>query len=76
MEAEKIKILNPNEELMQQSYSIAKKQGITIYDAIFVSLAIKLGLTLKSYNRVQIKALKSENTVDNPAPYYQLPTPY
>jgi len=62
MEAGKIKILTPNEELMQESYSIAKRQGITVYDAVFVSLAIKLGLTLKSYDSVQIRALKSENS--------------
>ena len=61
IEAGKIKILTPNEELMQESYSIAKRQEITIYDAVFVSLAIKLGLPLKSYDRVQIRALKSEN---------------
>jgi len=62
VEAGKIKILTPNEELMQESYSIATRQGITVYDAIFVSLAIKLGLILKSYDRVQIRALKSENS--------------
>ncbi len=61
IEAGKIKILTPNEELMQESYSIAKRQEIAVYDAVFVSLANKLGLTLKSYDRVQIRALKSEN---------------
>jgi predicted nucleic acid-binding protein len=62
MEAGKIKILTLNEELMQESYSIAKRQRITLYDAVFVSLAIKLGLPLKSYDRIQIRALKSENS--------------
>jgi predicted nucleic acid-binding protein len=62
IEAGKIKILTPNEELMQESYSIAKRQGITVYDAVFVSLAIKLGLTLKSYDKVQIRSLESENS--------------
>jgi predicted nucleic acid-binding protein len=62
MEAGKIKTLIPNEELMQESYSIAKRQGITLYDAVFVSLAIKLGLTLKSYDKVQIRALRAENS--------------
>ena len=62
MEAGKIKILTPNEELMQESYSIAKRQGITLYDAVFVSLAIKLELPLKSYDKIQIQALESENS--------------
>lgn len=61
IEAGKIKILTPNEELMQKSYLIAKRQRITIYDAVFVSLAIELGLPLKSYDKVQIRALESEN---------------
>ncbi len=62
LEAGKIEILTPNEELMQKSCLIAKRQGITIYDAVFVSLAIKLGLLLKSYDRIQIRALESENS--------------
>ena len=62
VEAGKIKILTPNEELMQESYLIAKRQRITVYDAVFVSLATKLGLTLKSFDIVQIQALKSESS--------------
>ena len=61
IEAGKIKILSPNESIMQESYSIAKRNKITVYDAVFVSLAIKLDLALRSYDKVQIQALKSEN---------------
>lgn len=61
IEAGKIRILSPNENIMQESYSIAKRNKITVYDAVFVSLAIKLDLVLKSYDRVQTQALKSEN---------------
>ena len=61
MEAGIIKILSPNENIMQQSYSIAKRNKIAVYDAVFVSLAIKLDLALRSYDGVQILALKSEN---------------
>ena len=61
IDAGKITILSPNEGMMQESYLIAKRQGITLYDAVFVSLAIKLGLTLRSFDKVQIQALKSEN---------------
>ena len=61
IEAGAITILSPNERLMQESYSVAKRNGITVYDAVFVSLAIKLGLALRTYDRVQIRAFKSEN---------------
>jgi predicted nucleic acid-binding protein len=66
IEAGKITILSPNESLMHDSYLLAKRNGITIYDAVFVSLAINLGLSLKSYDRVQIWALKSENRHRSP----------
>jgi predicted nucleic acid-binding protein len=61
IEAGTITILSPNERLMQESYSVAKRNGITVYDAVFVSLAIKLGLALRTYDKVQIRAFKSEN---------------
>jgi len=61
IEAGTITILSPNERLMQEAYSVAKRNGITVYDAVFVSLAIKLGLALRTYDRAQIRAFKSEN---------------
>jgi len=61
IEAGTITILSPNEPLMQEAYSVAKRNGITVYDAVFVSLAIKLGLALRTYDRAQIRAFKSEN---------------
>ena len=62
IEAGRITILSPNENLMREAYSIAKRNGITVYDAMFISLAIKLGATLKSYDKVQIRALKTEKS--------------
>lgn len=58
--AGKLTVLSPNESLMQESYSIAKRNDITIYDAIFVSLATKLGLTLKTFDKIQSRALEFE----------------
>jgi predicted nucleic acid-binding protein len=58
--AGKITVVFPSEDLMQDSYLIAKRNGITTYDAIFVCLAIKLGLTLKTFDKIQSRALKSE----------------
>jgi predicted nucleic acid-binding protein len=60
IEAGRITLRSPNEKLIQESYLVAQRNGITIYDAIFISLAIKLRLTLKSFDRVQTQALKSE----------------
>ena len=62
IEAGKITLLSLNEELMLESSSIAKRQRITLHDSVFVSLAIKFEVTLKSYDKIQIRALKSENS--------------
>lgn len=66
IQAGKITVLSPNESLMQESYSIAERNRITVYDAVFISLAIKLGLTLRSYDRVQTQALQFENGGKSP----------
>ncbi len=60
IKAGKITILSPNEDLMHESYVIAKKNNITIYDALFISLAIKLGLTLKTFDNFQASVLDNE----------------
>jgi len=62
IEAGRIIILSPHEDLIQESYLMTAKHRITVYDAIYVSLAIKLGLTLKSYDKTQLRTLNSENT--------------
>lgn len=49
----KITLLYPNENLMQESYRIARAQGIAMYDSIFICLAIKLGLNLKTLDQKQ-----------------------
>ena len=60
IDAGKIRIINPSKSLMQDSYVIAKRNGITIYDAIFVCLAIQLGLTLKTFDKIQTRVLEAE----------------
>ena len=38
IESGKIVVLPSNENLLQESYKIAKRSGITLYDAVFVGL--------------------------------------
>ena len=59
----KITVLFPSEDLMHQSFSIAKASGTTIYDALFISLAIELGLKLKTFDTVQAKVFKNQEKV-------------
>ncbi len=56
----KITIVSPDENLMQDAYLAAKRMDITPYDAVFVCLALKLGLILKTLDRKQSKAYEDE----------------
>lgn len=60
VKAAKITILSPDENLMQQAYEIAKETRTTIYDALFVALAIKLNLSLKTFDKVQAGVLEKK----------------
>ena len=51
IESGKIVVLPSNENLMQESYKIAKRSGITLYDAVFVALALEFGLTSKDFRQ-------------------------
>ena len=61
IKAGQITVVSASEVLTQEGYTVAKENGITIYDALFVCLAIKLGLTLKTFDKVQERTFKSEN---------------
>ncbi len=61
IESGKITVLPPNESLMQNSYLVAKQNSITVYDAVFVALALQLGLSLKTLDKTQTRAFKAES---------------
>ncbi len=56
----KIALISPNERLTLMAYSMARRNSITIYDAIFICLAIDLGITLKTFDKIQARVLESE----------------
>ena len=61
IESGKIAILPSNENLLQASYKIAKRNSITLYDAVFIALALEFGLPLKTFDKAQIRAFNSES---------------
>jgi predicted nucleic acid-binding protein len=56
----KITLISPNERLTLLAYSMARRKGITIYDAIFICLAIDSGITLKTFDKIQARILETE----------------
>jgi len=61
IESGKIAVIPPNEDLMQKSYQIAKRNELTIYDAVFVALAIQLDLPLKTLDGEQMRVFTFES---------------
>jgi len=56
----RITIVSSDENLIQNAYAAAKRNGITPYDAIFVCLAVKLGIVLKTLDRKQEEVYEKE----------------
>ena len=58
--AGKITLLSPNKESMHEAYALAKRNSIILYDAIFISMAIQLGLELRTFDKNQNREFESE----------------
>ena len=56
----RIEILPTNEKLIQESYSMAKRNRIAVYDSIFVCLAIELGLNLRTLDKKQAEIFETQ----------------
>ena len=60
IDAGAILVLSPNERLMEKAYIIAGRHRISVYDSVFVSLALELGVGLKTFDGTQMRVMKSE----------------
>jgi len=61
LESGKIAVLPSHESLLQESYKISLRNRITVYDAVFIALALEFGLTLKTFDKTQNGAFESES---------------
>lgn len=60
IEAGRVVLLSPNGGLMQKAYALAERNGITVYDAVFIALALETGLPLRTFDGAQTRAMKAE----------------
>ena len=60
IEAGAILVLSLNEELMEKAYVVAGRHRISVYDSVFVSLALELGVGLKTFDSTQMRVMRSE----------------
>lgn len=49
----KIAVVYPNKNLIYESYVMARANDFSLYDSIFICLALKLGLNLKTLDKRQ-----------------------
>jgi len=60
VESGRIRVVRPGEELMRRGYSLAAKSHRSIYDAIFIALALELASDLATFDKRQAELLKKE----------------
>ncbi len=60
LESKKIRAVSPNEELMRRSYLLAARNKASIYDTVFVALALDAGLELATFDKGQATIMQSE----------------
>ena len=60
IDAGAILVLSPNEQLMEKTYVIAGRNRISVYDSVFVSLALELDVELKTFDSTQMRAMRLE----------------
>jgi predicted nucleic acid-binding protein len=55
-----IQMVRPDEKLVKDTYAFSTKHRVPVYDAIFVALALRLGLELRTFDNRQIDVLSRE----------------
>ncbi|AIC14469.1 type II toxin-antitoxin system VapC family toxin [Nitrososphaera viennensis] len=51
--ARAVRFVKPDKKIIGQAYQLASKKRCTFYDAVFVVLALELGLELKTFDEAQ-----------------------
>jgi predicted nucleic acid-binding protein len=58
-----IELLRPDRKLLNETYRLSMRYKTTVYDAVFVALALQLGLELKTFDERQSMILSKERKV-------------
>ena len=59
VESGSIVLIRPDLHLLRRAYEIAKREMIPIYDAVFLALALELGVELTSLDNRMMKIFRS-----------------
>ncbi|MGA2462657.1 MAG: PIN domain-containing protein [Candidatus Bathyarchaeia archaeon] len=67
LESETIQLVRPDERLLKRAYALSVKHRSPLYDIVFISLALDLGLKLKTFDDNQKRILSKEKGDSTPA---------
>ncbi len=59
-ETNKIRAIHPNQELIGRSYAVAARNKLSVYDSVFIALALEIGSGLKTFDVQQAAILQRE----------------
>lgn len=58
VESGSIVLIHPDSQIMKRSYGIAAKERVSFYDAVFLALALEIGVELRSLDKRMIDVFK------------------
>jgi predicted nucleic acid-binding protein len=58
VESQKIRLIHPGRELMERSYSVAASNNVSVYDTVFIALALESGFELMTLDKQQATIMR------------------
>jgi predicted nucleic acid-binding protein len=57
---ERVQLVRPDRRLLNESYALSVKHGLSIYDSVFITLALQLKMELATFDSKQSTVLSEE----------------
>ena len=60
---ERIQLVRPDRRLLHETYKLSVKHGLSIYDSVFIALALQLKMDLATFDSKQSSVLSGERQI-------------
>ena len=60
LDSNSIRAVHPDKRLLSNSYAIAARNRISVYDAVFISIALEIGAELRTFDKRQARIMRLE----------------
>jgi predicted nucleic acid-binding protein len=57
---ERVQLVRPDRRLLNETYALSAKHGLSIYDSVFITLALQLKMELATFDSKQSTVLSEE----------------